>query len=348
MVKLIGGFAGGAEKHRTPSGRLPPPRKKKKKKERKTIPVPIRDELKREGRPVGFIERKGKQFVISPAEARDLERIGKLKPGETLKIQAQQREAEQKAVEARPALEEAGAFEEVTPREVELSPDLKSDIPFLTPIAGAASQVAKPRSVVGIIRDNGWLPDLIPPIRTGEEAFPIPETEETLREASLRQISINAFNEDTTEAEKWGAYIETLPAVGEINRWVGGVVEAPYENALVALAEIEKIATTATNNQEKTRSGIMPAAFAMNRAREMEERIAWLEGRLKLLINQSKVLQANTDKVNLMMQAILDAKIRTDNFRTAAAFALTASLTETGRIVPTDEQMYFELKEQNE
>ena len=113
----------------------------------------------------------------------------------------------------------------------------------------------------------------------------------------------------------------------------------------MVLAEIEKIATTATNNQEKTRSGIMPAAFAMNRARVMEERIAELEGRLKLLINQSKVLQANTDQVNLMMQAILDAKIRTDNFRTAASFALTADLTGTGRIVPTDEQIYFELKE---
>ncbi len=241
-------------------------------------------------------------------------------------------------------LEQAGAFEDVTPREVELSPDLKTDVPVITPTLGAASQFIEPRPILVWARDKGWLGDFFPEKRTGEEAFAIPETPETLREAALRQISINAFNEDTTRAEKFGALMELLPAFGAIDQWVQGVIESPHENALDVIAELKDIGEQATNSQEKTASGVMPASFAMNRARDMENDVAELEGRLKLLINQSKILQANPDQVNLMEEQILDAKIRIDNFRTAASFALTAEITGTGRVIPTDEQLFFELK----
>ena len=242
-------------------------------------------------------------------------------------------------------LEEAGTFEEVTPTEVPLAPrtNVVGELPIVGPAGGAVAE-----SLMANAALKGWLSDVIPSkILTGEAAFPI--TEGTLREAALRQISINAYNEGITNGETFGAIVEAIPVVGPlVSRYVGGLVEAPYANSKEVMAEIEKIATTATNNQEKTRSGIMPASFAMNRAREMEERIALLEGRLKLLINTSAILRSNTDEINKLMQAILDAKIRTDNFRTAASFALTAEQTGTGRLIPTDEQMYFELKEYNE
>lgn len=302
----------------------------------------MRDEAT--GKVTGVELPSGKTFFgIDEVEARALleRELGKpLSPDEAAQIQGW--------------LEELGAFEEVTPGEVPLSPELGTDIPILTPTLGAASQFAPPRSLLGIARDNGWLGDVLPEVRTGEEAFPMLESEETLREASLRQISINSFNEDTTNAEKFGAFMELIPfgmipIVGKsMQEWVRGVVESPYPNAEAVLAEIRKMGNTATNLQEKTRSGIMPAADAMDRARDMEERLAWLEGRLKLLINQSKILQANTDKVNEMMQEILDMKTRTDNFRTSAAFALAGQLSGKGRIIPADEQIYFELKEANE
>ena len=244
-------------------------------------------------------------------------------------------------------LEEAGAFEDVTPTRTELSPELETDIPFITPPLAAASQTVLPRSVLGILRDKKFFPKLLPPVKTGEEAFPDPETPETLREAALRQISINQFNEGVTEAERFGAFMETLPGFGFIDQWVSGVVEAPFGNAEDVLEEIKDIGDQATNAQEKTRSGIMAPAFALKKARDAEERIAFLEGRLKLLVSQSKILLANTDQVNVWEAEILDGKERIDNLRTAASFALTAELTGTGRIVPTDEQMFFELKEQN-
>ena len=281
-----------------------------------------------------------------------------LTAGDVEKLLRQQQEKEEKvslttalkqkqeAKQSIEKLEQAGAFEQVTPTFTELSPDLKTDIPFLTPVAGALSQVTQGRPGSALQTFRNIFPDLFPDIQIGEEAFPIPDTPETLREAAIRQISIDSFNEGVSDAEKFGAYMETLPGFGAIDQWVAGVVEAPHGNAVNVASEIEKIATTATNNQEKTRSGIMPASFAMNRVGEMEDRIAWLEGRLKLLVSQSKILLANTDQVNVWEQAILDAKIRTDNFRQAAALALTAELTGTGRIIPTDEQIFFELMEQ--
>ena len=101
----------------------------------------------------------------------------------------------------------------------------------------------------------------------------------------------------------------------------------------------------ATNGQEKARSGIQDPFFALERAREMEQELAQLKGRLQLLVNQSPVLQANTDELNRMEDVIFKVETQISNYRTAATFALTAELTGTGRIVPTDEALFNELRE---
>ena len=252
------------------------------------------------------------------------------------------KESQRKMQEAPDILEQAGAFEEVEPTKTELSQELPTDIPIATPTLGAASQISGPRGLIGIARDKGWLGDLLPKKLTGEDAFP--ETEGTLREAALNEIRVETFNKGLTERKSFGAFMELLPGYGFIDQWVSGVVESPFEKSKDVLAEIKEIGETATNNQEKTRSGIMTASYAMNRAREMEEEIAELEGRLKLYVINSKILQANPDQVNLWEKEILDVKIRTDNFRTAAAYAFAAETTGT-RIPPTDEQIFFELKD---
>lgn len=302
------------------------------------------------GRPSGIELPDGRTFLgLSPDEVEEIAKREGLKLGEggKLPLISEQITGSEK-LEAARTLEEAGGFEEVTPSEVELSPDLKTDIAVLTPTLGAASQIAAPRSLIGIARDRGWLGDLIPKVRTGEEAFPIPETPETLREAALRQISTDAFNIGTSKSEKFGAFIEDIPLGGDfLARYVGGIVEAPFANAKAIEEEILALGTEATNNQEKTRSGIMVSSYALFRGRQMEDDLAALEGRLKLLINESKILQADTDKVNVIQQKILETKERVDNFRQAARFAAAADLTGT-RVLPTDEQIFFELKETNE
>lgn len=232
-------------------------------------------------------------------------------------------------------LEEAGAFEEVTPTEVSLQPEpgFGENIPVLGPSTGA----------IGFAVGN-LLPFLKGP--NVQKPFDGPLEEGTIREAALREISEQEYKKGISSAEAFGTLVESIPVVGSLARqYAAGLIETPSSNADQVIAELVTIGTEATNNQEKTRSGIMPAPFAMARARDMEESIAELEGRLQLLILSSPILRANSDEVNKIQKAIFDAKIRTDNFRTAASFALTAELTGTGRIVPTDEQMYFALKD---
>ena len=76
----------------------------------------------------------------------------------------------------------------------------------------------------------------------------------------------------------------------------------------------------------------------------MEEDLAKLEGRIKLLISTSAQLRASTDNVNLIQENILEAREKVNRYRTASEFGLTAQLTGAGRIIPTDEQLFFELK----
>ncbi|KKK74368.1 hypothetical protein LCGC14_2884460, partial [marine sediment metagenome] len=84
-------------------------------------------------------------------------------------------------IEAGVALEEAGAFEEVTPKEVSLVPEetLAGKIPVIGPTLSAIG------SAIGdVIKDTPFAGE---GITTGKEAFP-QLTEETIRELALREI----------------------------------------------------------------------------------------------------------------------------------------------------------------
>lgn len=259
-------------------------------------------------------------------------------------------------------LSEAGAFEEVTPQKPGLATDLATDIPIVSAALGGISQVVPQEigvaarvqapiitSVLSIARKFGWLDDVFPEKIKGKEAFPIPETPETLREASLRQISIDSFDKGVSRGEAFGTFIEALPGIGNrARKWADGLIEQPSPNAEVVLGHIASIKEAASTGQEKVRNGLEDPAFGLDRAREMEEDIADLTGRLKLLIESSAVLKANTDLVNSMEEDILEAQEKVSRYRTASTFGLTAELTGTGRIIPSDEVLFYELKRINE
>ena len=229
-------------------------------------------------------------------------------------------------------LQQAGAFEQVTPQRTELStPGVEGqaieNVPIAGPVASAISNLLFTKEFKEVTEA-----DLLTPL--------------TARERALKIIRDNEFRKGTNSQVKFGAFIETIPVAGKlVSSYAGGLIQTPSANAEDIIAELSAFGEEATNNQEKTRSGIMPAAFAMARASEMEEQMAELEGRLKYLVNISPILQAETDNVNKWETKIFQVKVRVDNFRTAAAFAQTADITGTGRVVPTDEQLYFELLE---
>jgi len=204
-----------------------------------------------------------------------------------------------------------------------------SALPVLGPMADALATVIAPQ----VIQD-----------RSGQK-FPIPLTPETVREASLNEIRDRSFKKGVTFAQKFGSVVESIPVVGSIARkWAGGLIETPSANADNVIAEIDKVKEAASTGQEKVRNGLEDPDYGLDRARSMENQIAALEGRLKALINSSPILRANTDEVNRIEEGILEAREKIARYRQAATLGLTASLTGTGRVIPTDEQMLYELK----
>jgi len=230
-------------------------------------------------------------------------------------------------------LKQAGAFEEVTPERTELSPEVRSPIGKL-PVLGVMSE-----ALASILLPQKY--------ETAEGiGFDMPLTEESVRERALRDIRDKSYSEGVTLAESFGTLVESIPVIGSLARkWAAGLIETPSANADNVIAEIDKVKEAASTGQEKVRNGLEDPDYGLDRARSMEEQIAALEGRLKALINSSPILRANTDEVNRIEEGILEAREKVARYRQAATYGLTAGLTGTGRIIPTDEQMFLALKE---
>ena len=177
----------------------------------------------------------------------------------------------------------------------------------------------------------------------------MPITPETLREAALREIRDASVKEGISISESVGTLIEGIPIVGSLaSKYANGLLQTPSSNANDVLKEINKIKEAASTGQEKVRNNLEAPGYGLDRARSMEEDIAKLEGRIKALINTSPILRSNTDEVNGIQEQILEAKEKVSRYKNAASFGMTAELTGTGRVVPTDEELYFALKELKE
>ena len=241
---------------------------------------------------------------------------------------------------AKEQLQRAGAFEEVTPEERSLEPERKFGEGI--PLIGAATSALAAAAAQGLLKDSGFVGE---GAETAEGAFPTPETPETLREGTLRQLRKKSFDEGISKGETFGTFVESIPVVGSLAaKYASGLIETPSSNAKEVLANIQSVAEDASTGQEKVRNGLEDPEVGLSVSRDMEENIAKLEGRIKLLIITSPILRANTDKVNKIQSEIFKAQRRISRYRAASSFGLTAQLTGTGRIIPTDEQLFFELK----
>lgn len=320
-------------------------REEERKRRRREVEEERRQQLAAQGKLTRATERtpdiEGGRRELEAREKRlsTAGREGQIQPQRTV---AEVRQAQQQAAFT---LEGEGAFEDVTPRRTDLAPELESDIPVVTPAVAALSQISTDQSILGIAREQGLFPKLIPEQQTGESAFPVPDTPETLREAALREISRVSFNRGVSRAEKFGTMVESIPVLGKAARtFAGGLIEQPSDNIKNVVNNINRIKEDASTGQEKVRNGLEDPEFGLTNARAMEEEVAKLEGRLKLLISTSPILQANTDEVNLLQEQIFEAREKINRYRTASEFGLTAKLTQTGRVIPTDEQLFTELK----
>jgi len=228
-------------------------------------------------------------------------------------------------------LEEAGAFEEVTPQRTELSPENPMGFIGKIPVVGPMSRAMT--SIV-LAQQNEF---------SGKFEGPIDE--QSAREIVLRKIRDDSLNEGLTAAESFGTLIESIPIVGALaSKWASGLIETPSGNANNVIGEINKVKEAASTGQEKVRNGLEDPVYGLERSRQMEEQVSHLEGRIKALINSSPILIANSDQVNTIEEQILEAKEKIARYKQASSFGYTAELTGTGRVIPTDEQMFYELQ----
>tara|TARA_Y100000310_G_scaffold74695_1_gene70958 strand:- start:421 stop:1563 length:1143 start_codon:yes stop_codon:yes gene_type:complete len=354
--------AGGNEKRKCPKGQRWDPVSK-------TCVLIAEDKPKDEDRvfrsketgEVSGVSIGGKTFLgIGP---KDVERVLAQKAGKdlprtaALEEAAKQREAlGESTEEAAQVLGEAGAFEEVRLTEPREAEELKTDIPILSAAAAGFSQAVQEGSLVDLARRSGLFDfvtpqssDFFPEKRKGFEEFPVPEIPETARELALRRIRIAAFEKGVSRADLFGSMIEAFPVAGGAIKAIGGgeMLQLPSSTVDNILGNINSIKEDASTGQEKVRNGLEDPDFGLSNARRMEEDLAQLEGKLHLFVSVSPNLQANIDEINSIYNDIFEAYEKVERYRRAASFGYTAELTGEGRVVPTDQEIFFELMELN-
>ena len=309
---------------------MPEDKKKKKKKKSGVIPpeeAPAHYFYRPEGREVAPLETNIPQARLTPEQE---------------ERRAIEEEQEARKEEVKPILEEKGFFEETRPERVELEGVERKGFQKV-PVAGPMYKAQRSVLTYGIRK--GWFPDLWKQIsdeEIGEFQMTLIQDPETLREAALQEIQKEVISEGLSRSENIGALIESIPIVGGlVGKYAGGMIETPSENVNTIVETIGKMGTRATNMREKAATGKMgDPLVAYEQIEQIQNDIARLEQRIKLLSLQSAELIADADALNKIEEAILDAKQRAFDAKQAAA---------AGMIAPaTDASIYFTLKELKE
>lgn len=241
----------------------------------------------------------------------------------------------QKNQEATSTIQQAGGFEQVSPET--LNPNLQpptSPADSIVPIIGRSGS-AIAFSILELLKNPGK------GLSSTESQFPI--TGETVRDLALEKIRKDSYDQGISGSETFGAMVEGIPVIGSlVNKYARGIIETPEGNAQNVLSNLAGYREEATNLIEKTNKHYIQPQDALDRARNMEEDVARLEGRLKLLINSSTILRANSDEVNAMMAEIKRTTEMISALRQSASQAYAAQLSGTYQS-PSDESVYLEL-----
>ncbi len=314
------------------------PEKKKQPKTQERVDQDTEARQKREGQAAVREREKlaSKQGISSRKAARQLAQGGIEQDATFAEGEAQREVASQQ-------LEQAGAFEQVRDQEVDFS--VKSpNIPLAGPSVAAVVDVLRnPSSILAEAERAGLLKGIVKDVG-GPFVAP---TDETMREAALRQISNREFKKGLTAGETFGTFIEGIPGVGTLaKKFASGLTELPSENVQTILNRINSERERAAIQTSSVRTGFGDPYSHLEMARLMEENMAAAKGRMFALIRSSPSLRADPDAINEIQEKILRADERIRDYRQAASIRLTAELTGTA-LIPTDEQIFQRLLEDN-
>ena len=256
-------------------------------------------------------------------EGRVREEMEKEKEGIAVEATRRRLQGDPTIEEERAALEEKGAFEVQVPQRSEL--DIERTGTLETAPGGAslvaAKRVAFDSSVLGILMKNelfGFKPN--------KDVEPLIQDPQTAREIVLQQIQIEEIKKGTSGAEKFGAIIEAIPAVGpKVGSYMGSL-ETPASNVNTVLKEIKEMRGTILKEYESIRSGLLKPLPGYDLILEHEETIFRLETRIQLLSLESAELIADADMLNLVESRILRAKETAFYAKEAAKMQITGEV----------------------
>jgi len=302
-------------------------RRRKKEAEERGVSVsqvPLSEEAKTEKR-----RQEGQQFIATREKLRS-QGVGK-REATSAAIQESQASQAQDIQEQRQAqgiafVEEQGVAQEEVPLKKEL--DIQK---------GAGEDLAAIGGSIGAIKSLLTKGKAFIPGVNVDKDFIINADPETAREAAFQTIERSVYQEGLTQNERFGAFIEAIPFVGDkIGRFAGGLIETPSENAETAVQNIRDLRERAANMAEWSQTGKISPYVAIGQLNDMEENLIRLEARFKLLIQFSATLRSNADEINRIEDEILRTKERIFEAKQVAAAGAIS--------VPSDASVYLTLQ----
>ena len=191
---------------------------------------------------------------------------------------------------------------EQTPARRELDPEIfeGEDIPVVGPL------LTKVRKLLGLSPNSRSVLDLIKGV---EKSGSFELQPEQLRTQALTEIERQEIERGLTANEEFGAFVEAIPLVGSLaNRFAGGLIETPSENAREVKSNILKEKRRISNIETNVKMGYLPPSVADEQLTDIEHNVQRLESRMRLLISNSPELKFNSDYVNTVETEILSTR----------------------------------------
>jgi hypothetical protein len=190
-------------------------------------------------------------------------------------------------------------------------------------------------AIQGALRDLSSRGKL--PLFTPKKLEPLIQDPETIREIALQEIQKEVISEGVSFSETFGTLVESIPVVGKlVSTYASGLVETPSGNVNTLVQNILNEKERALNTAEMVRSGRLIPSVALERLNGIDDNIARLEQRIKLMANISPILRSDGDAINKIETEILRARERIQDARTSAF----------GEILePTDSQVLLALRD---
>jgi len=148
----------------------------------------------------------------------------------------------------------------------------------------------------------------------------------TLSALIKSELDFEVLKSGEAKASKLGTLVESIPFLGGLARKYGGnLIQTPSSDIDDILGELTTIDGDIKLQQTYAANGGDPTTIFTN-MKNYEDRISWLESKIKLLTAQSPELRANPEEVDKIMQQIQGIYSHITSARTAVTQAAINNL----------------------